>query len=250
MPSAMMRSRAPVPTTWYAMCTSPLCAYFVSGSVRRVSRTSLGRASHVWIAAARHAPSRLVERDQLAGDLAALQGREAVVDLLERQRGADQLVELEFSGQIPLDVLRHVDTESVRSHVRALDSLLHEELEPVDLDALAERNHPDHRGGTALAQHVERLGRGRRQTYGLEGMIDATAGERQHGADGVAGRRVHDISRAEHPRQVALGRDGVDGDDATRACDRGTLNRIQPDATAADHRYDVTSTDLRSGQDR
>ena len=78
---------------------------------------------------------RSVERDELAGDLAALERLEAVVDLLERHDAADQLVELELPGQVPLDVLRHVDAEPVRSHVGTLDALLQEELEPVDLDA-------------------------------------------------------------------------------------------------------------------
>ena len=62
---------------------------------------------------------------------------------------------------------------------------------------LAERDHADDRRGAALAQHVERLLRGRRQPDRLEGVVDAAAGELEHGTDRVAGRRVDDVGRAE-----------------------------------------------------
>src|SRR6266571_1115019 len=80
----------------------------------------------------------LVEYDELTGDFARLQVGEALVDLFERHRPAHELVELELSREVPLDVLRHVDAEPVRAHVGALDALLHEELETVHLDAFAE----------------------------------------------------------------------------------------------------------------
>ena len=171
--------------------------------------------------------------------------REAVVDLLERHGAADQLVELELPGEIPLDVLRHVDAEPVRAHVGALELLLHEELEAVDLDALAERDHADHGGGAALAEHVERLLRGGREADRLERVVDAAAGELEHGADRIDRRRVDDVGRAERQREVALRRDAVDGDDAARADDRGGLDRVQPDAAAADHRDGLAGPDLR-----
>ena len=84
-----------------------------------------------------------------------------------------------------------------------------------------------------------------RQPDGLEGVVDAAAGELEHGADGIAGRRVDDVGRAERQREVALRRDAVDRDDATRADDRGGLDRVEPDAAAADHRDDLAGADLR-----
>ena len=128
--------------------------------------------------------------------------------------------------------------------MRTLEPLLHEQLEPVDLDPLAERDHADHRCGAALAQHVERLLRGRDQTDRLEGVIDATAGELEHGTDGIAGGRVHHVGRAEREREGALRGDAVDRDDATRADDRGRLDRVEPDPAAADHRDDVAGAHL------
>ena len=134
---------------------------------------------------------------ELAGDLAALSAAKPSLICSSGIDPAHQLVELELPGQVPLDVLRHVDAEPVRAHVRALEPLLQQELEPVDLDPLAERDHADHGRGAAFAEHVERLLRGRDEPDRLERVVDATAGELEHRADGVAGRRVDDIGRAE-----------------------------------------------------
>src|SRR6476620_3020001 len=87
-----------------------------------------------------------VEDDHAAGDAARLHGFEAFVDLVEADALRHELVELEPALEVESDVAGHVDPEPVRAHVRALQSLLHQQLEAGDLDALAERDHADHGG--------------------------------------------------------------------------------------------------------
>src|SRR5438477_1362708 len=71
---------------------------------------------------------RSAEQDELAGHLAPCERGEAVVDLVERHRGADQGVELQPAGQVPVDVARDVDPEPVRTHVGPLEPLAAEQL--------------------------------------------------------------------------------------------------------------------------
>src|SRR3546814_21116504 len=79
-----------------------------------------------------------VEDDDAAGDLAALHGLEAVVDLLQADAPGDQLVELQAALLVQLQPAGDVDPEPVGSHCRPLQLLLHEEGEAGELDVDAE----------------------------------------------------------------------------------------------------------------
>ena len=105
---------------------------------------------------------------------------------------------------------------------------------PSICDLLAERDHADDGGGAALAQHVERLLRGRVEADRLERVVDAAAGELDDGEHRIGRGRVDDVGGAERLRELELRRDTVDRDDATGADDGGALDHVQADAAAAD----------------
>src|SRR5579862_5891957 len=62
-------------------------------------------------------PLTSVEQNQLTRDLTGHQGDEAVIDLGERHRRAHEFVQFELPGEVPVDVLRHVEPEAIRTHV-------------------------------------------------------------------------------------------------------------------------------------
>ena len=80
-----------------------------------------------------------------------------------------------LSAHVELDQPRHVDAEMVRAHRRALDLALAQEIEAVQFDLLAERNHADDGRGAAGRQHRERLLGGLLAAQHLERMMHAAA---------------------------------------------------------------------------
>ena len=176
-----------------------------------------------------------VEDDDGAGDLALLHGFEAVVDLVERDARAHELVEHELAVHVEIDVARHVEAETVRAHVGALDLLLGEEVEAVQLDGLADRDHADNGGRAALAQHLPRLFGGLLETDCFEGILHAAARQRLDLGHGVA-RDALTTSVAPNWRAIsslvsimstAMIRDAP--------AMRGALDHVQADAATADH---------------
>src|SRR5678815_3230516 len=75
-----------------------------------------------------------VEDDDVAGDAAGLEGREAFVDLRQPDPRRHHLGEVKPALQVELDQLRHVGAEPVRSHHAALDAALAQEVDAVQLD--------------------------------------------------------------------------------------------------------------------
>jgi hypothetical protein len=59
--------------------------------------------------------------------------------------------------QVELDQPRHVGAEAVRSHHAALDAALAQEVDAVQLDLGADRDHADQRRRAARAQRREAL---------------------------------------------------------------------------------------------
>src|SRR3954447_5982012 len=76
-------------------------------------------------------PACLWEGDQLPHHMAALQPPEALVDLLELQRVADEVVELQLALLPERQQPRHVRAEMVGAHGGALDLPLAQEVEAV-----------------------------------------------------------------------------------------------------------------------
>ena len=159
--------------------------------------------------AARPLPSG--EGDELAGDLAAAQRREAVVDLLERHHALTSSSSLSFPARYQSMYCGMSMRNRFEPMFEPWSRFSEQELEAVDLDLLAERDHADDGRRAALAQHVERLLGGRLQPDRLERVVDAAAGELDapRATASVVGR-VDDIGGAERPRQLELRRDAVD----------------------------------------
>ena len=62
-------------------------------------------------------PLTSVEQNQLSRDLAGHQGDKALIDLGERHRRAHEFVQFELPREVPVDVLRHIEPEAIRTHV-------------------------------------------------------------------------------------------------------------------------------------
>src|SRR5205823_13841867 len=119
-------------------------------------------------------------------------------------------------------------------HVRALDLLLAQEVDAVQLHHLPDGDHPDDGGRAAGTQHLEGLLGGDLQADGLEGVVHAhTTGELAHLGDRIF-RRVHQVGGAELLGQLQLGVDHVDCDDAGGPGDERPLDAVEADATGAD----------------
>src|SRR5262249_36627524 len=99
----------------------------------------------------------LLEHQDGACDLAGLHRAERLVDVLEPASPRDHLGQPQEAALIEVDVLRHVDLETVRAHAAALDALLAQEDAALELELLADRDHADDRRGAARADALEAL---------------------------------------------------------------------------------------------
>ena len=126
---------------------------------------------------------------------------------------------MQLAAHVELDQARHVDAEMVGAHRRALDLALAQEIEAVQLDLLAERDHADDGRGAAGRQHRKGLLGGFLAAQHLEGMMHAAAGEFAHLLHHVAVPGIDDVGGAEFGRKLQLGRVGIDRDDAAGARD-------------------------------
>src|SRR6185437_12348578 len=96
-----------------------------------------------------------VEHQNRAGDLAGLHRAEGLVYVGQLSAPRDHIVQVEAALLVEIDIPQHVDAEAVGSHVGALDFALGEELRPVELDLLADRNHADDGRGAARLDAIE-----------------------------------------------------------------------------------------------
>src|SRR5262245_32199083 len=134
-----------------------------------------------------------IEHDHAAQRLAGLHVGKALVDLRQLQLGRDPVLKMQLAAHVEFDETRHVDAEMVRAHRRALDAALTQEVEAVQLDLLAERDHADDGSGAAGGEHRKALLRSVLAAEHLEGMLHAAAGELAHLLHDVAARGIDDI---------------------------------------------------------
>ncbi|MCY1293367.1 hypothetical protein D9M70_426260 [compost metagenome] len=80
--------------------------------------------------------------------------------------------------------------------------------------------------------------------------MHAAAGQRAHGIQYVGIAGIDHVGGAELARQFQLGRHAVDGDDAAGAGNRGTVDRSQADAAAADHGHGLARLHFGGMDDR
>ncbi|MBA7691930.1 hypothetical protein ES703_100486 [subsurface metagenome] len=83
---------------------------------------------------------------------------------------------MQLAAHVEFDEAGHVDAEVVGTHRRALDAALAQEVEAVQLDLLAERDHADDGGRAAGGEHGEALLGSFLAAQHLEGMLNAAAG--------------------------------------------------------------------------
>src|SRR5436305_14901664 len=90
---------------------------------------------------------------------------------------------MQLAAHVELDEPRHVDAELVGAHRRALDFSVAQEIEAMQLDLLAERDHADDGRGAAGPQHCERLLRGLLAAQHFERVMYAAIGDTAHPLD-------------------------------------------------------------------
>src|SRR5262249_16572753 len=109
----------------------------------------------------------------------------------------------------------------------------------------------DYHRRAALAHAAEGLLDGGAQSDALERVVRAPAGERHHLADRVAvARRIDRVGGAEVARELELLVGLVDGDDLLAAGDRAALDRVEADASGAEHHAARARLDLRGVERR
>src|SRR5258707_14081684 len=104
---------------------------------------------------------------------------------------------MELAAHVELNETGHVDAEMVRAHRRALDLALAQEIETVQFDLLAERNHADDGRGAAGREHRKGLFRGFFAAEHLEREMHAPTGEIAHLLHHVAVPWIYGVGGAE-----------------------------------------------------
>src|SRR5208283_2450241 len=142
----------------------------------------------------------------------------------------DHIVEVEAALLVELDDARHVDAETVRAHEASLDALLVEQRKAVDVDFLADGDHPDNRGEAAVGERLVGLLGRNLEADRFEGILDAVASERANLGDRIALGRIDGVSGAEFFRELELGGKLVDRDDHAGASDARALDDREANA--------------------
>src|SRR5579863_5889266 len=115
------------------------------------TRTARGAWRNDWVR------GQSIEHQHRARDLARLHRTEGLVDVLEPPVAAHHVVEVEAALPIEIEILGHVEAETIGAHVAALDSFFDEEVTGVELDLLPRRNCADQRRGAARREAVKGL---------------------------------------------------------------------------------------------
>src|SRR6266545_5108145 len=208
-----------------------------SRRVHRLVRTGIALAAPRGDWGPFEASMLLIEHQHGPRDLARLHRAERVVHVLETAPPGDHLVQAEQAPLVEVDVLRHVDLEAVRAHAAALDALLPQEHAALELELLADRDHPDHRRGAAGEDTLKGLLGGLLEADRLEGVLDSTAGELADRLDRIALGGIHRVGCAELTRLRELLLEDVDGDDHAGSGDARALDNRETDAAGAVHRH-------------
>src|SRR5512143_191412 len=142
-----------------------------------------------------------------------------LVDLRQRPPGGDQRVEIEALGAIEVEQARDV-AQRVAAAERAADHLLlrqREQRRRREHHGVLDRRGADADGGAAVARRrdagLDQAG----ATDGVEGVVDADAGELERHRGDVDLARVEDVGGAEALRHLAPRDHRIGGDDARRS---------------------------------
>src|SRR5712692_1560568 len=204
---------------------------------RRRSRWSLVRCPFGVERVGHPGPTRQHLDDDAADHLTRLHGPEGVVDLVELDATRHHRTDVEPPGLHEADKPREVPPNLSRAVQATEDLLLVVEQRKAGEGHLAfSPGHPDHDDRAAPPGYgvglLNRLG----QTDHLEGVVGSPpAGEVLDLGNGIAGRRVDQVGRAELLARLALQLDRVHCDDAGRPRDAGALDHRLAHTPAADH---------------
>ena len=136
----------------------------------------------------------------------------------------DHVVEMQFAGEVELDISGHIHSEPIRTHVRSLEFLFSQEFGAVNFDHGTDGNHPDNGGTAARPDHLECLLGGYFETDGLKGIVDTTTGQFADRLNGVVIGGIDYLSGPEFSCEFKFAGKSVHRDDPTRAGNFGTVN--------------------------
>src|SRR5678816_3380452 len=145
---------------------------------------------------------------------------ESLVDVRERHRVRDQVVDVDLAVHVPVDDLRHVGAAACATERRALPHASSDQLERPRLDLLARAGDADdHRDAPAAVTALERLAHEIDVADALEAVVGAAVGHRDQVLYQVAADffRVDEIRHAELLRERTPPRVEIDPNDAIGA---------------------------------
>src|SRR5712691_7610535 len=187
-----------------------------------------------------------LKHDDAADGLAALQGSEAVIDLIEPDVARDQLVELEGAVEIGASEEREVARRPRPAIARPPDALFAHEAPPAERDILRDIGlaEPDHLA--ARAHRFEAGAKRSRAAGGFEHDIGAASGGLRLG-DGarVLAARIDAGGRTDSLGEREFRRVEIDRDDLARPGEPRALHGGEPDRAAADDHDRVAKADRR-----
>src|SRR5882672_10749900 len=174
------------------------------------------------------------QREDAAGEAAALEILERAGELLERVAPRDELVDLETTAEVEVGEHREVAPRAGGPVAAAEDRLVLVERVDDEVEARAELRDADHRERAARAEGVQRLADDREVADRLEGVVGAAAGEVLDHGDGILAGGVDRVRRAEAAREVELRRQHVDRDDLGGAGEDPALDAAEADPAEAE----------------
>src|SRR5262245_55157592 len=165
---------------------------------------------------------------------------ERVVDLAERHRVRDQVVDVDLAVHVPVDDLRHIGTAARAAECSALPHPPGHQLERPRLDLLPRaRDADDHRDAPAAMAAFERLTHQIDVTDALEAVVSTAVRQRNQVLHQIPADllRIDEVGEAELLGERAALRIEIHADDAVRAGQPRALHDVQADATQAEHHH-------------
>src|SRR5690606_4711607 len=166
---------------------------------------------------------------------------EGIVDLLERHRMGDEIVDVDLALHVPVHDLRYVGASTRTTERSALPHASGDELERAGSDLLACARHADDYGNAPAAMAaLQSLTHQVDVAHALEAVVGTAVGETDEVRDQVLADflRIDEMRHAELLGELFALRVDVDADNHVRADHARALNDVQADAAQAkDHDF-------------
>ena len=196
--------------------------------------------------------SRLVHHNA-ADRLAGVHQVERLVDVVERHRVRDQVVDVDLALHVPVDDLRYIGAAARAAERRAFPHAPGDQLERPRLDLLPRAGDADDHGDApAAVAAFQRLAHQIDVADALEAVVGAAVGERDEVLHEIAADflGIHEVGHAEFLGERLALRIQVDADDAVRAREPRALHDVQADAAEAEYHDVRARLDLGGVDDR